>query len=393
MKASKKIYRSIVLLALLLYWMNESYASIDTSLFHVILKRIEQKQIEKDRFYIRGLFPAYADKAYKGFSTKMKDNSIFCTAISIYTLRKIRPYVDPSSTAIIDSIVARATPAFKPFVNKNGKYTYNFWRQDSACKFPYNWWKPVINPSWQLPDDFDDTVMCSMALNVHDSIAGKLHQYMQQFSGYTAKKIKGVSKVYKTISAYGTWAGKVFPVFYDVCVAANILTFVQQYHLPWTKADTATLQFILKVIERKDYLNRNYIDVSPYYKNKAVIIYHLARLLAQRPIPQLNNYIKQLAEDALYLFSKSNNILEQVILSTALIRMGYHPPAIDISPAVFPFIEHNDMPFFTADMLGYFEGIGKKMLTLTVGKSIWFNEYCPAYNDVLLLEYLALNSN
>lgn len=396
MKYRKKIIFRIIYGLLFTVMMTDCKATQDTAFIHAILKRVEQQQIKEHSFYIKGLLPAYADKAFKGFSTRINDNSIFCTSISVYTLRKIKSYLDKESQTIIDSICARATPAFASFENRKGKHTYNFWRQDSTFKFPYNWWVPAIaNRDWELPDDFDDTVMSLLALNADDSVAIQVHRYMQNYSGYPAAKIKGVPVEYKKIPAYSTWAGKKFPVFYDVCVAANILTFVQHYQLPWTKADTATLQFIIKVIERKDYLNAKYIDISPYYKNKAVIIYHIARLMGEKGIPELEFYTKKLVTDALYLFSKSNNILEQIVLSTAMNRLGYQSPFIDVSnhSKIFDWIEHNDMPFFTADILGYFEGTTKKLLNVTVGKSLWFNEYCPAYNDVLLLEYLALNSN
>ncbi|OIR00686.1 hypothetical protein GALL_172110 [mine drainage metagenome] len=396
MKGFKKILLRIIYVLLLTVTAMNANAMQDTAFVHSILKRVEQQQIKEHRFYIKGLLPAYADKAYKGFSTRINDNSIFCTAISLYTLRKIKSKLDKESQDMIDSICARATPAFALFANIQGKHTYNFWRQDSSFKFPYNWWVPAItNRNWELPDDFDDTVMSLMALNTDDSIAAQVHRYMQNYSGYPVTKIKGVPSDYKKIQAYSTWAGKKFPVFYDVCVAANILTFVQHYQLPWTKADSATLQFIIKVIQRKDYLTARYIDISPYYKNKAVIIYHIARLMEMKQIPELELYKKQLLTDALYLFSKSNNILEQIVLSTAMNRLGYEAPVIDLSnrSKIFDLVEHNDMPFFTADILGYFEGTTKKMLNITVGKSLWFNEYCPAYNDVLLLEYLALNSN
>jgi len=372
-------------------------ASQDTALFHLILQRVkEQQQIAAQSFYIKGLLPAYADKAYKGFSTRIKDNSSFCSVISVYTLNKVRQYMDSSSQKMIDEIVHKAKPAFNVFANKKGNCTYNFWRQDSAFKFPYNWWVPAIaNRSWGLPDDFDATVMNSMALNIDSIAAEKLHQYMQKFSGYPAKKIKGIPSKYKSIQAYSTWAGKKFPVFYDVCVAANILTFVQHYNIRWTKADSATLNFIIKVIDEKDHLRKTYIDISPYYKNKAVIIYHIARLMAEKKLPALEKYNQQLAKDALFLFSKSNNVLEQIVLSTALNRLGYQSPKINLSDfdRSIKLIEYNDMPFFVADILSYFEGWTKKLLNATVGKSLWYNEYCPAYNDVLLLEYLALNSN
>jgi len=42
--------------------------------------------------------------------------------------------------------------------------------------------------------------------------------------------------------------------------------------------------------------------------------------------------------------------------------------------------------------LGYFEGNTKKTFALFFKKALFYNQYCPAYNDALLLEYLVLNN-
>ena len=43
-------------------------------------------------------------------------------------------------------------------------------------------------------------------------------------------------------SAYSTWFGKKFPVVFDVSVLCNVLSFIQQNNLQWTKADSASLK-------------------------------------------------------------------------------------------------------------------------------------------------------
>ena len=384
--------KQIFIFILILFSFYTVQASVDTALVSYLLKRIEQQQVKDDAFFIKGSFPAYTDKYHKGYSERIKDNNTsFCIVLN--TLESVRSKLTAYQSVLLDSIQVRASGVFKKFENKNGRGTYNFWRQDMEPKFPYNWWIPFFAGNlWRVPDDFDDTVWCLTALKTDSSNAARIHDTMQHYSNYPAKRIIGCPDEYKTIPAYSTWFGKDFPVFYDLCVASNTLAFVQRYNLQWTKADSATLQLLMKAIQSKDYMT-HYKDLSPYYENKAVILYHLAKLMAVKPIDGLEKYKTQILADALELFNKSNNVLEQMILCTAIQKLGYSSPMIEL-PAkekLVWMIEHNDLAFFTGDMLGYFEGNTKKTLAFFFKKALFYNQYCPAYNDALLVEYLILN--
>src|SRR6202008_510002 len=87
-------------------------------------------------------------------------------------------------------------------------------------------------------------------------------------------------------SAYSTWFGKKMPVVFDVSVLCNVLSFVQLNNLPWTKADSASLELIVKTIQRGDII-KHAVFVSPYYGNTSIILYHLARLMSIKPISRL----------------------------------------------------------------------------------------------------------
>ena len=385
--------KRIFIFILILFSFYTVQASVDTAWVSYLLKRIEQQQVKDDPFFIKGSFPAYTDKYHKGYSERIKDNNTsFCIVLN--TLESVRSRLTAYQSVLLDSIQARASGVFKKFENKKGRRTYNFWRQDIEPKFPYNWWIPFFAGNlWRVPDDFDDTVWCLTALKTDSSNAARIHDTMQHYSNYPAKRIIGCPDEYKNIPAYSTWFGKDFPVFYDLCVASNTLAFVQRYNLQWTKADSATLQLLVKAIQSKDYMT-HYKDLSPYYENKAVILYHLAKLMAVKPINGLEKYKTQILTDALELFNKSDNILEQMILCTALQKLGYSSPMIEL-PAKEKLVwmtEHNYLAFFTGDMLGYFEGNTKKTLAFFFKKALFYNQYCPAYNDALLVEYLILNN-
>ncbi len=378
--------------ALLLASFYPAKAQPGNGFIHELLKRIEQQQISQDSFFISGIFPSYVGKAKDKFSKRRPENNVFSTSIIVYTLKQLKPKLDEESCRIIDNIESRAKKIFTKFENKNGKGTYNFWRLDTAFKFPFNSWLPVVYRSWQLPDDMDCTVMALLAQDAKDSTAAKMHLQMQQYAGYPAKKVRQVPANYKNIPAYSTWFGKKFPVFYDVCVEANVLNFVQEYQLAWTKADSATLQFIVEVVRSKDYLKR-YTEISPYYIQPPIILYHLARLMSAKPIPELEKFKTQLVEDAMQLFSQSNNQLVKMILASAICKWGYQPPSMDMpdEPVLYQLLEENDMPFFVGNMLSFPREPLKTILSAMFKRNLVYYDHCPAYNDVLYLEYLLLN--
>ncbi|MGN6352264.1 MAG: hypothetical protein ACTHLB_02695, partial [Parafilimonas sp.] len=184
--------------------------------------------------------------------------------------------------------------------------------------------------------------------------------------------------------------GKKFPVVFDVSVLCNILSFVQQYNLQWTKADSASLQHIITTIQRNDIV-KHPAFVSPYYANTSIILYHLARLMSIQPIHELETIKLQLVQIANERLLSTNNSFEKIILNITLIKWGQSPPPLHLSKKDFKNIEQNDLPFFIGNIPSYFKrSIKGKFTDLRL---LMYNHYCPAWNDCLLLEYLLLTSN
>jgi len=78
--------------------------------------------------------------------------------------------------------------------------------------------------------------------------------------------------------------------------------------------------------ERKHITAANYI--APHYVTLPVILYHVSRLMAVKPIPELEKLKPQLIEDAKQALLSSDNFLDQVLLSTSLLRWGASPPDV-----------------------------------------------------------------
>ena len=352
-----------------------------------LLDKIETQQLKHNDYFIDGVFPSYINASRK-FKTKKKDNTIFYNTLVAYVLKDNYGQFSPEQKISCDSIIARSNYAAKYFKNKT-RNTYNFWRTDTAIKFNYSWWLPIFKGNSSLPDDMDDTVLGLFMNGAHKDSAEALHRLMQHYIN-SKTPLKTTYRIYEEDSAYSTWFGKKLPVVFDVSVMCNVLGFVQQYDLQWTSADSASLQHIIKTIQRND-IEKHPAFISPYYANTAIILYHLARLMRIKPINELELIKPQLILRANERLKATNNLFEKIILSSALIKWDQHPPQLQISINDFKHIEQNDLPFFIGNIPSYFNRSWKgKFIDLRL---LMYNHYCPAWNDCLLLEYLLLSEN
>lgn len=361
----------------------------DSNTINYLLDKIETQQLKRNNFFLDGIFPSYISASRK-FKTKKKDNTIFFNTLVVYTLKENYNKFSTEQKITCDSIIARSIKASSHFKNKN-RNTYNFWRTDTVTKFHYSWWLPLFKGNSSLPDDMDDTVLGIM-MNNDENDSNDIeaaHKLMQSYINNNPP-LKTTYKVYADDSAYSTWFGKKMPVVFDVSVLCNVLTFIQQNDLQWTKADSASLQHIIKTIERND-IAKHPAFISPYYANTSIILYHLARLMSIKPINELEKIKPQLIKLANARLQLSNNIFEKIMLSSALIKWNQAPTQLSITADDFKNIEQNNLPFFIGNIPSYFNrSIKGKFIDLRL---LMYNHYCPAWNDCLLLEYLLLSQN
>ena len=350
-----------------------------------LLDKIETQQLKHNDYFIDGIFPSYINASRK-FKTKKKDNTIFYNALIAYVLKDNYNKFSPAQKITCDSIITRSVQAATYFKNKT-RNTYNFWRTDTAVKFNYSWWLPIFKGNSALPDDMDDTVLGLLLNSENKDSAEELHRFMQAYTNNNPP-LKTTYKIYQNDSAYSTWFGKKFPVVFDVSVMCNVLSFVQQNNLQWTKADSASLKHIITIIQRNDIV-KHAAFVSPYYANTSIMLYHLARLMSIKPIAELESIKPQLIQTAEQQLQSSNNIFEKVMLNIALIKWHQQPQPLNISTEDFKKVEQNNLPFFIGNIPSYFNrSIKGKFIDLRL---LMYNHYCPAWNDCLLLEYLLLD--
>ncbi len=359
----------------------------DTLLMYHLLQRIDQLQVKHDGVFPKGSFPSYRRYALNKNRQKADVNAFF-TGLIGFTLRDIKPYLTPLQQQLANSIVERTLPVYNKFRNQKGRPTFSFWPTDTPVIFPNAGWTNRFDKGQALPDDLDDTSILLLALQAADSTVVLAHNIMQSFANTGTKKIRNTFKQYRTIGAYSTWFGKKMPVDFDVCVLSNVLYLVQAYHLKWTAADSASVSLIAKMLEERKYLSAA-TYVSPHYNRMPVILYHLSRLMSVKPIAILEKYKPQLIADAKKAIGYPGGFLDKVLLSTALLRWGTEPPAIILhqTTSLHDLIEDESFSFFIANIAAMLPNPLKEWMGKTGAGKFYY--YCPAYNNLLVLEYLA----
>lgn len=360
----------------------------DTLITYRLLKRITALQVKQGGVFPAGSFPSY--RMYALNKTRRKaDINPFFTGLIVFALRTMQSRLTPYQQQMAMAVIDKARPVFDKFLNRTGRISYNFWPTDTVKVFPNGGWLNWMDRSGSIPDDLDDTSIILLAVDAPLGLVQQVYDSMQRYANTVSGKIKNTLKQYRNSPAYSTWFGKKMPIDFDVSVLANILYLVQRYDLKWTVSDSASLQLIEKSIKSGAILSRP-AYISPHYERTPIILYHLARLMAVKPIPELEQYKPMLIKTAKGLRARSKDILDQVILSTALLRWG--EPASGPLPDEFLLftgeIEKDAFCLFVANMASLLPNPLKTIFGASkIGK---FYYHCPAYNDLLLLEYAVL---
>lgn len=364
-----------------------SLVANDSLLISRLLQRIDYLQAKDNAVFPKGSIPSY--RMYALNKTRYKaDINPFFTGLVAFTLEDIKKDLSSTQQIQASTIIHNTQSVYPIFQNrKNKRDTYNFWPTDHPQIFPHSGWLNLFNKSRSLPDDLDDTVIILMAQRSHDSIAKAIHQLMQGYTNNENKKVTNTFPEYQKVGAYSTWFGEKMPVDFDISVLSNVLYFVQLYNLEWTAADSASLYLIEDMIKTNKHVQFvNY--VSPHYATLPNILYHVSRLMSLKPIPSLEQLKPQLIEDTKKALTSATSFMDKILLSTSLLRWGVEPPEIiiDESKSLIDLIEDEQFYFFIASMASMLPDPWKKRVTnMGVGT---FYYYCPAYNNLLLLENL-----
>jgi len=118
----------------------------------------------------------------------------------------------------------------------------------------------------------------------------------------------------------------------DVCVMANVLLFVIDRNYELKEIDRSTIEFLKEVIRKNDHWNHPE-KMSPNYRTRVWILYHLSRLMAK----DVNGWFDSVKPDIindLYTCLADDDLseMEKVLLASSLMKLG---KSTGIAPITF----------------------------------------------------------
>ncbi len=359
----------------------------DAALIDSLIENIAGMQVTDSSEFYPGMFYSYRECG-GGPHNYQPDNNLFFTAITAFGLRNMMPKLNEPNKQKTQAIIDKAAATYPYFKNKYGEPFYNFWPTDGKI-MPHTFIFQYLKGVFGQGEDADDAAMVLMSSNADDSTCKILKQRLLQTSNLATPKrtITSTYKKYRDIPAYSTYLGLRMPADFDFAVQCNILYFMYDRHLLFTKQDSATVYLLSQMVKDREYMKAP-TYVSPYYVKSSALLYHLTRLMNAFYIPELEMYKAQLIVDIKKELDKSNNVMDKIILSTSLLRLGADAPKLDIaSIASFENSNQKQYIFFQARAAFSYPSPFKQIFLHWSYINYYF--YCPAYNKMLWLEYLA----
>ncbi len=358
----------------------------DSALIKGLIKSIAEDQVKTDGEFYAGMYPSFRETAGSPHNYQ-PDNNIFFTAVATFALKNMLPGLTGENKAIAANLINNSIKTYPYYQNKNGEPYYGFWPTYGVI-MPNSYYFKYLKGVFGQGEDADDSVMILMTMDNNDSICKVLKNRMILASNLEKKKRKIIStyKKYRNIPAYSTYLGLRMTPDFDFAVHCNILYFMLDKKLPMVKQDSATIYLLQQMIKNREY-KKTPVFLSPYYVHSSILLYHVARLMGKFSIPELELYKPQLITDIHEALTKSSNIMDKIILSTSLLRLGADAPALPIHNLNdFENSNQNRFVFFQARAAFSYPVLLKQIFLHWSYINYYF--YCPAYNKVLLLEYL-----
>ncbi len=292
-------------------------------LIDALVHTLADLQSKGEDGYAAGLFPAQRSHPYR--SKAVEDDSVFPTAVTVYTLQQLQESLLPAHQQAIDGITRKAVATYPQYLNNEGHPMYNFWVNVPEERFfPNNTFMQRFR-TFHLPEDIDTTAYCYLTKPHASRDVFWLKERLIQDANLTRRRIRNTRPAYRHLRAYSTWLAQAnMPIDFDVCALSNLLLFVFGHDLPLNNHDRDAIAFIAAVVDNGDHLSHPF-DVAPWYGNATVILYHIARLMASYDIPALKARRDRLVRDIHTLAARTTDFMEQILLSTSLMRLEEAP--------------------------------------------------------------------
>lgn len=348
-----------------------------------ILKKIASLQTGGVSHFPPGLFPSYRSNKLIGY--RRPDTNLFFSAISAFTLQNLKPFIkEADQLAQIETIKEKILQNYPAFQNKDGLKTYNFWRTKPTDHFSNGYIFKYFD-HFRIPDDVDDTAMVYLTTNPTREDLHWLKEKLTLHANGTRKWAKNTYSEYRELRAYSTWFGKNMYIELDACVLSNLLYCIYYYRLPFNQHDSDSLLYIRSIIESGRYKTEPF-RCAHQYPRTALIIYHVARLIAAFDPLMLRRIKPELIETTQHLLEQNLHPMDRVLLSTSLLRLGVKTKPIEVEH--YTAQTFDNFWFFIAGLLTAYES--KWLYKLARSPIFHMHWECEAHCWVLLAEYMAL---
>jgi len=359
--------------------------SNDTALISALIKNIAASQVKTNSEFYAGMFLSFRECGGAPHNYQ-PDNNIFFTAITAFTLRNLLPHLNKDNKATIEKIIKNAATAYPYYKDQYGYPYYNFWPTHAPI-MPHTYYFKYLKSVFGQGEDADDSIMILMTSEDDDSSTIALKKRLIEVSNLSkGKKIISTYKKYRNYPAYSTYLGSRMTPDFDFVVQCNILYFMFDKKLTLVKQDSATIHLLAEMINNHEYMKAP-TYLSPYYVKSSILIYHVARLISAFQIAELEQFKPQLIDDAKKLLETSNNVMDQIILRTSLLRLGSNTPPLSIN-SINEFEKSNQKQYIFFQARAAFSYPAPFKQIFLHWSYITYYFYCPAFNKTLWLEYL-----
>lgn len=349
---------------------------------HKLLSEIKSLQSQRNNsIYLKGIFPS---KRQMVLGIIREDDNSFFTALIVFTLQRLKKYLSIEEANIVEDIKSQAQNAFPFYESNKVDYTYNFWRTQKNAHFPNGRLFSKFK-YFALADDADCTALIYLAKGYSSEDINNLKDKLLYHAKLPVPFSKNTLPHYRSLKLYSTWFGKNIPIETDVCVTANLLYLLFESKAVINEYDSDCMKFICSVINNDEHKTQAF-RIAPYYPKKAIIIYHVARLLTVAENSDLQKLKPKLKTDILQKLSGNNLPMERIILNTSLMFLGETEKIEELEMPI-----DINYPWFVAGLL---TSINNPIANCLAPSSLFHIKfYCEAYMKTLFFEYKILKDN
>lgn len=343
-----------------------------------VISKIVSMQTGPASVHGEGLFLSVREN--KNWLYKRPDDNVFGTASVVFLLNEIRELLPENQRDKLFSVSEKAKQVYPRYKNKDGLETYNFWKTKPSDHFPFGHIFRHLD-HFRLPDDIDDTALIYMNLG-----------HPEEQNLWLKEKLKwhaGPEQI------YSTWFGKNMPFEQDICALCHLMYWIFSNGLPLNETDQNTLLWMKTMVVENEII-RHPFKVARHYATPPLIIYHLARLMFKYPVPVLEETRSHLIAEGKKLFETEKLLMNKVLLSTALRKLGERNKKYDISyedlfDADWNLKGQAGFYSFIGALLGpYDQAILKRMAGSPLTRINW---KCEAHELALCLENMVLTKS